>query len=411
MVKCCLRNCYGIEIEDLRARILALLPEWLMNFLLDISKCANNQTQKNALANFKELVVYMAKELFDILDKMDKAGDFFDLSDPLKIFEKNLSKLLDKFNNQLCNGGFKDIEDLLRDKLKGKDGQFNNSGYPTDLSDKDKNYIRDLLDENNNYNDSKTNPLDKDNNITLDDRFDYKDGTNPFYPPKSGNGNSGDIFNQGGGGGDPNSSNVLGRDKDGLNQDDPFYKGSKDNNSGSNGSFLDFIDEESIMKLNLGNTIYKCFDPVFNLENYLFIGEDGSKLFVSKDRATKLRKLHDEILLPIFKHYYGETAPATCQMRISFGLGSLFDTVIRPAGSSFSRHLRGEAVDFSMVGVEPSQLYKDLKNGELTIPFGVFTLINGMHITLPYNFEGYEVKGVLMSSPYMSKTSLELEFV
>jgi hypothetical protein len=65
MVKCCLRNCYGIEIEDLRARILALLPEWLMNFLLDISKCANNQTQKNALANFKEMVQFLMSKLLE----------------------------------------------------------------------------------------------------------------------------------------------------------------------------------------------------------------------------------------------------------------------------------------------------------------------------------------------------------
>ena len=187
MVKCCLRNCYGIELEDLKARIKALIPKWLMDFLLDLGNCINNQTQKNALSNFKELCVYMAKELFDILDKMNDAGDFFDLSDPLKIFKKHLKDLIDGFNDRLCNGGFKDIEDLLNKYLNNK-GDKNSSGYPNDLSDDDKNYIRDLLDNNNNYNDNKMNPLDRNNGIVLDDGF-VTDGTNPFYEPDSSNPN------------------------------------------------------------------------------------------------------------------------------------------------------------------------------------------------------------------------------
>ena len=35
---CCIRNCYGIELEDIKLRVKFKIPQLLLDFLLDLSK-------------------------------------------------------------------------------------------------------------------------------------------------------------------------------------------------------------------------------------------------------------------------------------------------------------------------------------------------------------------------------------
>ena len=361
---CCMRNCYGVELDDVKSQLKDLLPKWLLDFLLDLSKCSNSQSQRNGIANFNNLNIFAAKEIFDKLDEMDRDGSFYDLSSPEKIFAALLTELINKFDYMMCNGGSKDIDDL-NNKYNGNNGNGNGNKYPSDLTDAEKNKIRDLLDDNNNYNDNLMNPDDRDNSVIIGGGG------------QGGNG-SDDLFGSGNGKGDGN----------------PLYG----------------ISNDEISNIDLSKKIYKCFEPTFRLANYVY-DATGKGVFLTNKRKELVRRVHDELLMPIFKHYYGENAPSTCQMRILMALASLKDIREIAGGNAFSRHLYGDAVDFTMIGVEPQKFLADLKSGALKLGFGVLVNVNGTHITLPYTFEGLDVKGVILSSPKQSRSSLEIEFI
>ena len=202
MAKCCMRNCYGTDMNDLRKRIKLMLPGWLMDFLLDLSKCTNSQSQKNGLSNFNELVIYAGKEMFDKLDEMDRNEDYYDLDSPDKIFKDNLEKLINDFDYLICNGGSKDISDL-NDKYNNNDGSGGGNKYPPGLSDEDKDKIRDIIDENDGFNDNKGDPNDKDNIVVID----KGDGSGSGDGDGSGNGSGSGSGNGDGSGNGSGSGN------------------------------------------------------------------------------------------------------------------------------------------------------------------------------------------------------------
>ena len=154
----------------------------------------------------------------------------------------------------------------------------------------------------------------------------------------------------------------------GDGSDDLFNNGSNGNN---NGNPISGIPDDEILSLDLTEKIYKCFEPTFKLSNYVYDAVGGGA-FLTNSRKKMIRRVHDELLLPIFNHYYGATAPATCQMKILMALASLKDIREIIGGNAFSRHLHGDAVDFSMIGVEPQKLEADLRSGALKLNFGVF---------------------------------------
>ena len=214
-----MRNCYGTDIDDLRLRIKLRLPGWLMDFLLDLTKCTNSQSQKNGLANFNELTIFAGKELFDKLDEKDRNGDYYDLETPDKIFKDNLEKIINDFDYLICNGGSKDIKDL-DDKYNNNDGNGGGNKYPPGLSDEDKDKIRDILDDNNGYNDNKPDPNDTDNIIIID----TGDGGGSGDNSGNGNGNGGNNGSDGDGSGNGNGNgNGDGSGNGGGSTDDDDY--------------------------------------------------------------------------------------------------------------------------------------------------------------------------------------------
>lgn len=401
-----MRNCYGTDIDDLRLRIKLRLPGWLMDFLLDLTKCTNSQSQKNGLANFNELTIFAGKELFDKLDEKDRNGDYYDLETPDKIFKDNLEKIINDFDYLICNGGSKDIKDL-DDKYNNNDGNGGGNKYPPGLSDEDKDKIRDILDDNNGYNDNKSDPNDTDNIIIIDTGDGGGNGDNSGNGNGNGGNNGGDGDGSGNGNGNGNGDGSG--NGGGSTDDDDYFNGGGGKGDGEGNPIINIPNEE-IKNIDLTKKIYKCFDPVFHLENYVF-SSTGNLLFLTNRRKQMVKRIHNELLLPIFKHYYGENAPATCQLRIAFALGSLQDIQEIIGGNVFSKHLQGEAVDFSMVGVDPQKFLADIKSGVLKLRFGVLILVNGIHITLPSTFDGLEVEGVILSSPKKSRDSLEVEFL
>lgn len=406
MVQCCMRNCYGTNISDLKSGMKDDLPMFLINALLNLSKCGNSQSQRNGLANFNELNIFAANRMFNKINEMDRSGALYNLSSNEKLLNSSLEDLLAEFDRLGCRGYGIELTNLnnkynsnknnsnsnnnnssnsgkLLDSLKNSlntgtgsnkdiygnssNGSGNSLIFPDGLTDGQKDSIRDLLKDNNNYNDN-----------LLDDK-------------------------------NKNNTFVLGNNGSGLNDKDKTYDSLFGNNTGN---VLKNIPNDELENLSLNTRVFKCFEPVFELENYIYISSNKKQqTLVTREKAFSMKKIHNEILLPIFNHYFGSGAEATCQMKINFGIGSLNDIVSVSGGSSFSRHLKGEAVDFSIVGVDSTKVVEDIKNGVININFGVITLTNGIHITLPYKFEGLDVNRVILSSPKKSKNSLKIEFI
>lgn len=406
MVQCCMRNCYGITTADLKSSMINDLPMFLITALLDLSRCGNSQSQRNGLANFNELNIFSANKMINKINTMDRNGSLYDLSSNDKLLNSSLEELLREFDRLGCSGYGKELTDL-DNKYNGNNGSNNgnnnnnssgnllpsqgngssgnssgngediygsdNTGgnktiFPDGLNDSQKDKILDILGGNNNHNDSLLGGKNP------NDDFIFK-------------GNDGSLGN----GSDKTYDSVFG---------------------GNTGNVLVKIPINELEDLSLTKTIFKCFEPNFLLENYVFVSSNKrQQLVVSREKATSIRRIHDEILLPIFNHYFGVGAPPTCQMKINFAIGTIEDIVSISGGSSFSRHLRGEAVDFSIVGVDSVKIVDDIRNGVININFGVLTLTNGIHITLPYKFEGMDVNRVILSSPKKSRNSLKIEFL
>jgi len=360
----CGKNCYGKTIEDLDAAMKDNLPLMLLNFLLGLSRCTNSNSLRNSLANWNAYNIYTASKVRNSYKSTVLSGKTFDINDALNYNDNTLNDWTNDFNNSICNGYGKTLTDL--DNKYNGNSNNNAALWPSDLTDDQKQAIRDKINNNNAYNDNTIN--DNSNNIIGIDKDDYNnyDGINKD--------NLKDIFD--------NTGNPI------LNI--PIYE-------------LDDLNNDAVKR-------YSCFDPIFQLENYLYINTKTTPL-ITNAKVNNIKRIHNEILLPIYNYYFGETTEASCQIRITFGLGSLSDTVVIPAGSSFSSHLKGMAIDFTIAGVSSDKFISDIESGRLLINFGVLSPTNNLHITLPYTYEGYEISNMIIKSPAKAKSSLEVQFI
>lgn len=401
---CCMRNCYGTSTEDLIKQTKNNLPLECINFLLDLSKCTNSQSQRNGLANFNALNIFAASSLIKRINEMDRNGDRYDLSTVNKNISSQLPNIMSDFDELTCSGRGQELIDLDNKYNSGNGGNGSNM-FPPELSDADKDKILELLDKNNNYNDSMLSGGSggKGNN-----------GSSGGNGIGTGNGStsSGSGSNNSGNGGSLGNNNLnntaIIKDSSLNNGDnkDTIY----DDTFSNSGNVLVNIPDDELTKLEYTKKFFTCFKPVFDVNDYLFLDKRERPLLTS-DKIKNLKRVHNELLLPIYNHYYGVDSNPSCQIKIIFALGSLKNTIVDAGGSSFSRHLRGEAVDFTMVGVSAEKLINDLKSGVLRLNFGVLAATNGTHLTLPYTFEDLDVRGMILSSPKQSTNSLNIEFI
>ena len=98
-------------------------------------------------------------------------------------------------------------------------------------------------------------------------------------------------------------------------------------------------------------------------------------------------------------------------MKISMGICSIPHGRVMAGSASFTKHLTGEAVDFNLAGIDSLTIVEDIRKGNIKLDFGVLVVANGLHITLPYTFEGYSVRGLIVRSPKKSRNSLKIETI
>lgn len=422
-----------------------MLPNWLLDLLLDLSKCTNSQTQKNGLLNYNLFNIFAFDKLLEELWKRNRRGDYYDMSNPKKIFDDKLLDLLREFDYLICNGGLPGYDKINK--------MFNPPGIsvPPGTSDQTIADIIAIIEPANNGLDwiTPSGPGgDTDPNrgreglidtAWVDDGYtNLPPGTLPgthidLTPPgmvdpnknADGNGGSGGDGTLNGGDKsselDPNDNN--GNDRgNGNGNGDGSLNGNNGDGNGNNGrgegngpitikNPLGNIPIKVYEDIDKHQRAFKCFVPQFFIETYTpYPLENEPPLVITPKRIENIRRVHDEILLPIFNYYYGPDATPSCQIRIVLALGT-YQHCNLYGGNAFSKHMTGEAVDFTMVGITYETLIKDIKEGKIDINFGYIAPTNGIHITLPFEFEGLEVRNMIVDSPHNGLGSLTVEFL
>lgn len=470
---CNMKNCYNTTIDDIFKWLLANIPWDLLNFLLDLKRCTNDKGRANALGNFSQFSLFAAKGLFDDLRRKDAQRGRFDMGDA-KRNDNRFSKIVDDFERLKCQGYGKELEDLLKEFNNGNTLMFPEGLTPTQQQEILK-YIFDNNNFRENIPRSgRKHPLD---DIVIIDRdgffgslifgnpFDSNNGSDGSGRGLNGDGSNGNGngFNSGlldgDGNGDPNGRNGYHLDSNGnwvdadgnivggsgnfkdlfgkgtgnyLEEEDMFAKAKRKAGSESDEDYVNRkrtenfselfgkkagnpllnIPYDRIEGLELDHRDYTCFHPIFDINNYIKKTKFSLNI-TTPERVEYLRRVHHEILLPIFEFYYGTNGDAVeaCSMKIYYGLTDYRTTRKFVGGTGISKHLRGKAVDFSLTGIEPTKVIKDIKDGLIKINFGVIMVTHGLHVTLPDTFEGYEVNRMYVRSPSKNHDDIIIEFI
>lgn len=423
-MSCSLRNCYNTSLFDIFEFLKNLLPLDLIKFLLDLRRCTNLSARGHALSNYNNFAIFAAQRQFKLIEQLDKSGSRYDYSNA-RLSTKDLMDILEEFSRLYCNGYGKELSDLDSKYNKDSNGMM----FPDGLSDKEKDEIANYFLDNNNYLETNNHLNEKyrrDLILTMgsgdvdNDSSNLKDLLDSLGDDsdKYNNGNNDDLDKYG----NSNGNNILeeidkyldgyngGNIKDGngndINHEDLSNQLFCEANTGN---CLINIPNDDLLNLDLNSRFFTCFEPEFKLENYVDIAKTTkSTTIITPERIKELKKIHNELLLPIFRYYYGNGKKGACQMQIYYGLTDLKNA---PGSKYFSKHLRGKAVDFSLVGIDKDIIFNDLKSKKIDINFGVIMFTTGIHITLPFTFENYKFEGMVVESPGNTSNDIVIDFI
>jgi hypothetical protein len=358
-----IRNCLGLTVDDLKNDLFGRLDSWTLDWLLD-QECGGGGAGEAALAKYDAFSVYTAKQGLNYLNNLDKNDGSVSGADPFGFLRDNMGNYLKDFGDRECSGQNVAIDDLVS---QYKPDPYV-SMYPDTLSDSKKALLLDQL-RKSNFNAAVTNGL----NPTADNNSPY------MILDDSERGDDMMLIKTG---------NLFGP------------------------SILSKIPVSVIENFDPDKMIYtKCFRTLFALENYFVPDNPKSKPIVTEGKLRSIRRLHEDVILPIYRFYYGNEDDSTCKLRIHGGLMSMETAVSRMGASLATRHVYGQSANFSLVSISNDKVLEDLRSGAIGVDFGVAALVNGIYITLPYTYENYEVRNVILSSPNFDSDDIRAQFL
>jgi hypothetical protein len=398
-----IRNCLGITVDDMKRDLFKQQDNWLLGWLLQ-QKCGGGSAGHAALSNFDAFNVFTAKKALDYLNNADARNGHLSGNDMYGFLRDLFPSLLSEFAQRECVGGNNSINDFIRPY---KDDPYKNM-YPSTITDAQKNVLLNSL-QNSNFNATPRVGTGQDGN-----------GGNPYgWTGYGNNGTTGSGLNGNGQYGTGNGGSGAPKGSGSglpyiiVNENDTPGAGNLSDKTGDlfGDSILGRIPPDKIEGMNPDKAIYtKCFKTTFNLDQFLVPDSPESKPVITQGKIQNLKRIYDSILIPIYKYYYGDEGDISCKMRIHGGLTSM-KVAYQLLGSSLStKHITGEACNFSLVSVSNDTVIKDIQERRIKIDFGVMAEINGIFITLPGTFEGYEVSGVVLSSPTFDADNIQVNF-
>ena len=79
-------------------------------------------------------------------------------------------------------------------------------------------------------------------------------------------------------------------------------------------------------------------------------------------------------------------------------LASVSEKVVREnlRGSVTSRHLVGQAVNFTLVNIKDERVVQDIASGAIHVDVGTYAQTSGVHATLPFYVDGQLIQRMLL---------------
>ena len=127
----------------------------------------------------------------------------------------------------------------------------------------------------------------------------------------------------------------------------------------------------------------------------LWVGP-GYNPYLMLTQLAHAKRLHNGVIRQCARYYktkiYGDPDHPVRLGRILYGIVS--DAVVRAElrGGPTSRHLLGQAVNFSLVGVDNSRVVEDIRLGRIDAEVGTYGEVNGIHASLPFTINGVRVE-------------------
>jgi hypothetical protein len=119
----------------------------------------------------------------------------------------------------------------------------------------------------------------------------------------------------------------------------------------------------------------------------LWLGEGRNPMLLLEE-LSYAKRLHNEIVVPVAAHYkrilHGDPNYPLRIGKILCGIITPEDVRNVLKGGATSRHLIGQAVNFSIEGVDDSRVVDDIANGIISVDYGTLALTTGVHATLPF---------------------------
>ena len=358
-----IKNCLGLTLMDFKRDLLQKLDLWLLRWLLSM-KCGEGGPGEAGISNFGALNAFFAKSALDHLDSVDRRNGRLQGDSALSFVRDNADRLLEEFSDRECMNGNEAYKDVVKKPgaLRPLDGMF-----PSTADNETKKKLVEFLAATN---------------------FGAA-GENGMLPTSPGN-TSPYIVGS--------STTTDGYDladvTDSLFGDGPL--------KGLTAEELQSVNADSVVRT-------KCFRRTFYASNYVVPDDPMERPIWTDEKLSRIQRVHEELLVPIHEFYYGAADNISCRLRIHGGVTSIMGAVKYLGSSLATRHIMGDAVNFSLVSVPKSQIIADLSSGAIGVEFGVVAPTNGIYLTLPYEFEGHRVSGVVLDSPKFDASDIRLK--
>ena len=119
----------------------------------------------------------------------------------------------------------------------------------------------------------------------------------------------------------------------------------------------------------------------------LWIGA-GKNPMLMLDALSYANRIHTDIIIPLTSYYkgiiYGDKNYKIRLGNILYGIVANSVVTSELRGGPPSRHLLGQACNFSITGVENAKVAEDLDNAVISCDYGTLAVTAGVHISLPF---------------------------
>ena len=358
-----IKNCLGLTLLDFKKRFMLNIDLWILKWLIKYD-CGAKGAAANGLANYPAFTAFAASQGFQYLDQVDAENGRLTGDSMNRWLEENIDRILELYNQKLCEGKTGKYDDATRGRSSGKPCRKRPTPFPRGLSKSEQQKLLKILADGVVNGASNGKPID--HNVC-----------GPYVI------------------GDGSGTGIEGSGEDIEDDDGP----------------LAGLSEEDIDNLKDDDYVTsKCFEVRFRVFNYIVPEIPEEMPIMTESKVRKLKKLHREILLPIYRFYYGDEDDISCNMRITGGLTTMFGAVGAFNASLYSRRVHGECASFSLVGITPSQILDDVTSGRIGIDYGFVTTVNGFTISLPFSYEGKLIKNLVLSTPTLSSSDIAVSF-